>query len=57
MCYVLSIMPKLFKLKNGIQLLAVPVSGTKAITVLAMFPIGSRYEHKKFPACRISWNT
>lgn len=40
-------MPKISKLKNGIQLLTVPVSGTKAITVLAMFPVGSRYEHKK----------
>mgnify|MGYP001591395168 CR=1 FL=1 len=40
-------MPKLTKLKNGIKLLVVPVNGTKAVTVLAMFPIGSRYEHKK----------
>ncbi|OGH80781.1 MAG: hypothetical protein A3I29_01625 [Candidatus Magasanikbacteria bacterium RIFCSPLOWO2_02_FULL_44_11] len=35
------------KLKNGITLLTVPVKGTRALTVLAMFPIGSRYETPK----------
>lgn len=28
-------------------MIVVPISGTKATTVLAMFPVGSRYEHKK----------
>jgi predicted Zn-dependent peptidase len=32
------------KLKNGITLITVPVVGTKATTILAMFPVGSRYE-------------
>lgn len=35
------------KLKNGTTLLTVPVKGTRALTVLAMFPIGSRYETAK----------
>lgn len=35
------------KLKNGITVLTVPVKGTRALTVLAMFPIGSRYETSK----------
>src|SRR3990167_4035814 len=35
------------KLKNGITLLTVPVKGTRALTVLAMFTIGSRYETPK----------
>lgn len=35
------------KLKNDITLIRVPVKGTKAVTVLAMFPVGSRYEEKK----------
>ncbi len=34
----------LSKLKNGINLITVPVSGTRATTLLAMFPVGSRYE-------------
>ncbi len=37
-------MPKTFVLKNGAKVIAVPVAGTRATTVLAMFPIGSRYE-------------
>lgn len=40
-------MYKVSKLKNGITLITVPVSGTKATTVLCMFPVGSRYETKK----------
>lgn len=35
------------KLKNNITLIRVPVKGTTAVTVLAMFPVGSRYEDKK----------
>lgn len=40
-------MHRLSKLKNGINLITIPVKGTKAITVLALFPVGSRYETKK----------
>ena len=39
-------MHHLSKLKNGISLITVPVSGTKASTILCMFPVGSRYETK-----------
>ena len=35
------------KLKNGINLITIPVKGTKATTVLVLLPIGSRYEHAK----------
>lgn len=35
------------KLKNNITLIRVPVAGTKAVTVLAMYPVGSRYEEKR----------
>lgn len=31
-------------LRNGITLITVPVKGTMATTVLALFPVGSRYE-------------
>lgn len=34
------------KLKNGISLITIPMKGTMATTVLAMFPVGSRYETK-----------
>lgn len=34
-------------LKNGIRVLAVPKKGTKAITVLVLFKVGSRYEDLK----------
>lgn len=34
------------KLANGIKFLTVPVKGTEAITILALFPVGSRYETK-----------
>ncbi len=40
-------MYKLSKLKNGISLIKVPLPGSKALTVMAMFPVGSRYEDKK----------
>ena len=40
-------MHKVSKLKNGINLIKVPLKGSKAITVMAMFPVGSRYEDKK----------
>jgi predicted Zn-dependent peptidase len=39
------------KLKNGITLITVPIKGTKATTVLAMFPVGSRYETAKMSGC------
>ncbi len=35
------------KFPNGLTLITVPVTGTQATTVLAMFPIGSRYEDRK----------
>ena len=35
------------KLSNGVALLTVPVKGTEAVTVLALFPVGSRYETKE----------
>jgi predicted Zn-dependent peptidase len=35
------------KLKNGTTVIRVPVKGTKAVTVLAMFPVGSRYEDRE----------
>ncbi len=41
------LMYKISKLKNGITLITVPVAGTRAATVMAMFPVGSRYETKK----------
>lgn len=34
------------KLSNGATLLTVPVKGTEAVTILALFPVGSRYESK-----------
>jgi predicted Zn-dependent peptidase len=40
-------MHKISKLKNGINLIKVPLKGSKALTVMAMFPVGSRYEDKK----------
>ena len=40
-------MYKISKLKNGINLITVPTIGTKAVTVMAMFPAGSRYENQK----------
>jgi len=40
-------MYRLSKLKNGITQIVVPVAGTKATTVMAMFPVGSRFETAK----------
>ncbi len=40
-------MYKLSKLKNKINLITMPIKGTKAITVMALFPVGSRYEDSK----------
>ncbi len=40
-------MHKISKLKNGINLIKIPLKGSKALTVMAMFPVGSRYEDKK----------
>ncbi len=34
-------------LKNGIRLIHLPLKGTKATTVLALFPVGSRYEESQ----------
>lgn len=39
-------MYRLSQLKNGITFISVPLQGTRAATVLAMFPVGSRYETK-----------
>lgn len=35
------------KLKNGINVITTSIKGTKAITILVLFPVGSRYEDKK----------
>lgn len=40
-------MIKSTKLKNGMNLIAIPVKGTKAVTALVMFPVGSRFEDKR----------
>ncbi len=40
-------MYKISKLKNGITLIKAPVKGIKAMTIMAMFPVGSRYEGKE----------
>lgn len=40
-------MYKISKLKNGLTLIKAPVKGTKALTIMAMFPVGSRYEEKE----------
>ena len=37
-------MYKISKLKNGLTLIKAPVKGVKALTIMAMFPVGSRYE-------------
>lgn len=34
------------KLKNGITYIKIPVKSTRAVTVLTLFPVGSRYESK-----------
>ncbi len=40
-------MSKAKQFKNGVTFITVPVKGTRATTVLVMFPIGSRYETAK----------
>ncbi|MDD5071133.1 MAG: pitrilysin family protein [Patescibacteria group bacterium] len=35
------------KLKNGLKLITVPMTGTKTITILVMLKTGSKYENKK----------
>ncbi len=39
-------MSKIFTLKNGLKVVKTFVPGTKAITVMLMLPVGSRYEQK-----------
>lgn len=38
------IMPRHWQTKNGIRVVLAPNPGTRAITALALFPVGSRYE-------------
>src|SRR3989338_9813978 len=40
-------MYKISKLKNGLNLITIPLVGTKVITALVLLPIGSRYENRK----------
>ena len=40
-------MIKKTKLKNGTKVLLVPMDSTKAVTLLVLFPVGSRNEHSK----------
>lgn len=40
-------MLKAKKLKNGLNLITIPQKGTKAVTVLVLFPVGSRFEEKR----------
>ncbi len=40
-------MVKKTKLKNGTKVLLVPMDSTKAVTLLVLFPVGSRHEHPK----------
>lgn len=40
-------MYKISKLKNGLTIFKVPLTGTQSVTVLALFPVGSRYETKE----------
>jgi len=40
-------MPKISKLKNGLNFINIPMPGTRAVTVLILFPVGSRFENKK----------
>lgn len=37
----------LLKFSNGFRLITAPVSGTEAVTILILLPVGSRYENKK----------
>ena len=36
-----------YKLKNNAQVVFVPVEGTRAVSTLVMYPVGSRYESEK----------
>ncbi len=38
--------PKIKKLSNGLKVLQIPQKETKALTLLVLFPVGSRYEDK-----------
>ncbi|MFH1789488.1 MAG: pitrilysin family protein [bacterium] len=40
-------MKKAHTLKNGLKYIKIPLQSTKAITLMALFPVGSRYENKK----------
>lgn len=40
-------MRKISKLKNGLNFINVQMPGTKAVTVLVLFPVGSRFEEKR----------
>ncbi|TAN33055.1 insulinase family protein [Patescibacteria group bacterium] len=40
-------MHRLSKLKNGLSLITAPTGGTKAVTVMVLLPVGSRYETAK----------
>ncbi len=40
-------MYKKYKLKNKVNVMLVPLADTKSVTVLVMYPVGSRYEPEK----------
>ncbi|MBT3538818.1 insulinase family protein [Candidatus Parcubacteria bacterium] len=40
-------MYEIYKLDNNTQIIFVPVEGTKSVTTLVMYPVGSRYETEK----------
>ncbi len=40
-------MPSISKLKNGLKVVKIPMLGTKAVTIMVMLPVGSRYENIK----------
>ena len=40
-------MTKISQLKNGLNFINIPMPGTKAVTVLVLFPVGSRFENPK----------
>ena len=41
------IMIKKSRLKNNLNIITIPVKGTKAVTILVLLPVGSRYETKE----------
>ncbi|MBI4092550.1 MAG: insulinase family protein [Candidatus Kerfeldbacteria bacterium] len=43
----MSMVSKKLTLKNGTRVLFAPVEGTKAVTVLILFPVGSRHESRQ----------